>query len=65
MEFKCLMTFDEMAQHFSENSPFPANYKSVGTYAKKNGFVRKQLRINGVQTWRYYNESLFKKGESK
>lgn len=65
MEFKCLMSFDEMAKHFSENSPFQPNNTNVGKYARENGFIRVQLRENGVRKHIYYNASLFKKGEEK
>lgn len=58
MEFKRIMTFDQMRQHLLEHSCLNANRVTVGRYARKNGFSPYKAMSGGRMYFSYVNEKI-------
>lgn len=60
MKLKNRMTFDEMAEHMTENTVKVANRVTVGKYAKKLGYSIYRPMIEGRVMFYYVNEKIEK-----
>lgn len=60
MKLKKRMTFDEMAEHMTENTVKVANRITVGKYAKKLGYGIYRPMIEGRVMFYYVNEEIGK-----
>ncbi len=58
MRFKKKMTFEEMAEHMSQNSFKQPNKVNVGKYAKMNGYRVYKPMINSKMMFFYVNEKV-------
>ena len=58
MEFKRVMTYDQMQQHLSEHTCLAPNRVTVGKYAKRNGYKPYKPMIGRHLCFYYVNEAI-------
>lgn len=58
MEFKRIMTFNQMQKHLTEHTCQTPNRVTVGKYARRNGYRPYKPMIGGRLHFYYVNEAI-------
>ncbi|WP_416998959.1 hypothetical protein [Alistipes indistinctus] len=58
MEFKRIMTFNQMQKHLTEHTCLIPSRVTVGKYARRNGFRPYKPMIGGRLRFYYVNETI-------